>query len=388
MADPVAFTPAKPLNILHLHSTFSLGGKEARAVNLMNRFGDRARHTILSAMPDELGARAAIDPAIVVQFPVDAPLLQGKPGADRYRDLARYMEDFDLVLTYNWGAMDGVGAHRLFSRLMKLPPLIHHEDGFNADETDRLNPKRNLFRRLMLPTAKALVVPSRRLETIARKVWRQPEARIHRIANGIDVPAYAGESVSDAIPGLARRPGDVIIGTLAGLRAVKNLPRLVRAVASLPVELRARVQLVIVGEGPERAKILAEAERHGIADRTLLPGFLPAPHRYAGLFDIFALSSDSEQFPVSLIEAMAAGLPAVSTGVGDVAQIVAGENIPFITPLGNEPAFAGALRRLVEEEALRNRIGTANQAKALAEYDQEEMVARYAELYGIPSVTV
>jgi L-malate glycosyltransferase len=56
---------ARPLRILHCHSTFSLGGKEARAVRLMNVFGDRAQHTILSAVPDALGARDAIDPGIV-----------------------------------------------------------------------------------------------------------------------------------------------------------------------------------------------------------------------------------------------------------------------------------------------------------------------------------
>src|SRR3546814_17450136 len=82
----------------------------------MNLMGDRAHHTILSAMPGALGARDAIDPAIIVDFPKDAPPLHGKPSLGRYRDLARYMAGFDLVLSYNWGAMDGVMAHRLFSR--------------------------------------------------------------------------------------------------------------------------------------------------------------------------------------------------------------------------------------------------------------------------------
>src|SRR3546814_4571795 len=102
-----------PIRILHLHSSFSLGGKEARAVRLMNLMGDRAHHTILSAVPGALGARAAIDPAITVDFPSDAPELHGKPSLARYRELARYFCDFDLVLSYNWGAMDGVMACRV-----------------------------------------------------------------------------------------------------------------------------------------------------------------------------------------------------------------------------------------------------------------------------------
>ena len=103
-----------PVRILHLHSSFSLGGKEARAVRLMNLMGDRAQHTILSAVPDALGARDAIDPGIDVSFPTDAPPLAGRPSLARFRDLATYIYRFDLALSYNWGAMDGVMAHRLY----------------------------------------------------------------------------------------------------------------------------------------------------------------------------------------------------------------------------------------------------------------------------------
>src|SRR3546814_13621649 len=81
-----------PLRILHLHSSFSLGGKEARAVRLMNLMEDRAHHVILSAMPDALGARDAIAPGIRVDFPKDAPPLPGRPSLPRYRALAPYIQ--------------------------------------------------------------------------------------------------------------------------------------------------------------------------------------------------------------------------------------------------------------------------------------------------------
>ena len=361
-------------HILHCHSTFMLGGKEARAVQLMNAFEDVASHVILTAVPGALAARDAIDPRIKVAFPDDAPSLQGKPSLGRYRTLARYMRQFDLVLTYNWGSMDAVGARRLFPK--GCPPLIHHEDGFNADEADKLNWKRNLFRQLTLDAARDVVVPSRRLESIATLRWRRPD--VIRIPNGIDVSAYAAPPKSDAIPGLIKREGEVIIGTLAGLRAVKNLPRLVRAVAPIP-----DARLVIVGEGPEREAILAEAGDCGMANRINMPGFLPHPSRYIGLFDIFALSSDSEQFPISLVEAMAAGLPAVSTDVGDVATMVSAENRAFVVPVSDEAAFAQAIRTLANDPALRTQIGAANRALALSDYDEAAMIARYATLYGL-----
>ena len=349
-------------------------------MRLMNVFGDAAEHVILSAVPDALGARDAIDPSIRVSFPGEAaPPLYGKPSPARYDRLSRYMQQFDLVLTYNWGSMDAVGARRMYAGIRKLPRLIHHEDGFNIDEANGLNAKRNWFRRLMLPAADRLVVPSRRLEGIARDIWKQPAARVVRIPNGIDVGCYATAPEGGSIPGLTRSLGDVIVGTLAGLRGVKNLPRLVRAVAAQPPH----VKLVIVGEGPERANIVAEAQRLRIADRVLLPGFLAEPHRYIGHFDIFALSSDSEQFPISLVEAMAAGLPVVSTDVGDVKAMVAPQNQSLIVPVSDEAAFAAALSKLVSDGHIRATLGSANRAIAVRDYDEAAMIARYRALYAI-----
>jgi glycosyltransferase involved in cell wall biosynthesis len=347
----------------------------------MNVFGDAAEHVILSAVPGALGARDAIDPNVRVSFPGDAaPPLYGRPSFARYDRLSRYMQQFDLVLTYNWGSMDAVGARRVFAPVRKLPRLIHHEDGFNVSESERLNAKRNLFRRLMLPTAERLVVPSQRLERIACDTWKQLAARVLRIPNGIDIDLYSNGPEPDSIPGFVCKPGDIVVGTIAGLRGVKNLPRLVRAVAAQPPH----VKLVIVGEGAEQATILAEAQRLGIAGRVLLPGFLAKPHRYVGHFDIFALSSDSEQFPISLIEAMAAGLPVVSTDVGDVKAMVAKENIPFVVPVADEAAFAAALAQQVRDAALRTTLGAFNHAVANNHYDERVMVEKYRALYQIP----
>ncbi|MEH6790793.1 glycosyltransferase family 4 protein [Parasphingorhabdus sp.] len=368
----------KPAKILHLHSTFNLGGKEARAVRLMNHFGEAAEHVILSAEPESLSARDAIDRGIRVSFPSDAPSLGGKPGLKRYREFVTYYRQFDLILSYNWGSMDGVMARTLFSRLEGLPPLIHHEDGFNEDEQRRLNWKRNWFRKFALGAAQALVVPSERLARIASDVWKQPEQKIQRIPNGIDVKRFEKKPQRGAVPGFTKREGEVVVGTVAGLRAVKNLPRLVRACAAAGDNVR----LVIVGEGPERDAIRAEAERVGLGDRLLMPGFLAEPARYVGLFDIFALSSDSEQFPISLIEAMAAGLPVVATDVGDIRSMVSQANQGFIKPSLDESGFQESLTTLAQHQQLREDLGLQNRMKAQAEYNESKMLGRYALLYG------
>lgn len=365
-----------PPRILHIQGSFDLGGKEARIVRLMNLWGPRLHHSMLVANPAMMGARAAIDAGVPVEFPIDAPPIGGRPSPRRLFALARYMAGFDLVLTYNWGAMNAVLAQRLFRRVLRLPGLVHHEDGFNADEAQRLNPRRNLFRRVALSGAQALVVPSCVLEHIAIQSWRVPVGKVHNIPNGIDVAAYAVPPRADAIAGLDRSDGRLVVGSLAGLRPVKNLRRLVRAVAPLG----SRVRLVIVGEGPEKAALAQEAARLGVD--LLLPGFLARPQDYIGLFDIFALTSDSEQFPISLVEAMAAGLPVVATDVGDVRSMLTPTNRHFVFPVVDEAGLARGLAELVDNADLRARLGAANRCRAHDAFEERAMVSRYAEVYG------
>jgi len=367
----------KSLRILHLHSTFDHGGKEARCAQLINAMGRHVHHDIVSAMPGALGARKAIHPKARVRFPDQFPSLEGRPAIKRYRYLAIAMKAYDLVLTYNWGSMDAVMAHTIFGRYEKLAPLIHHEDGFNSDELHRLKRRRNWFRVVALSQTNALVVPSKRLNQIARTAWRQPKERIHVIPNGINLTSYEKKPQKGAIPRFKRQAGDVIVGTLAGLRPGKNISRLVELVSKCPDN----VKLVVVGEGPDRDVILAKARNCGIADRVLMPGFLPNPSRYVGLFDIFALTSDSEQFPISLVEAMAAGRPVLATDVGDVHMMVSSENAPYVMDVGDTLAMQKAMDELVSNAELRKRLGAANKIKAAAEFDEQEMVSRYARLY-------
>jgi glycosyltransferase involved in cell wall biosynthesis len=369
--------PGRRLHLLHLHSTFDAGGKERRSTSLINRFGKAVDHSIVSAQPGALGARAQLDPGLPVHFPFGFPPLAGRFGVRRLQTLARAMQGFDLILTYNWGAMDAAMAHALFAPSMGLAPLIHHEDGFNADEAQRLKTTRNWYRRVALARASALIVPSQQLERVAIEVWHQPAARVHRIGNGIAVKDYGKRVRSDALPRVVKRPGEKWLGTLAGLRPVKALPRLVRAFRSMPEDW----QLVIVGEGPEREAIMAEALRLEIGHRVHLPGHVARPAEATGLFDLFALSSDSEQFPLSVVEAMASGLAVVSPAVGDVADIVSSENAPFIVPPGDEAALGAALAALAGDEALRRRVGAANQVRARAEFDEAAMAGRHAALY-------
>jgi len=366
-----------PLRVLHLHSSFDAGGKERRSVALMNHFHRGIVHSVVSAEPGRLGARAAIAKNVSVQFPFGFPALAGKFSVKRMQTLARGMQGFDLILTYNWGAMDAVMAHALFGPRLGLAPLVHHEDGFNADEATRLKTTRNWYRMVALSRASGLVVPSRRLEDIALNTWRQPAAKVHRIPNGIDVGSFGRKVKPDALPRVVKRPGEKWLGTMAGLKPVKALPRLVRAFCALPEEW----QLVIVGEGPERDAIIAEATALNVGHRVHLPGFVADPAVATGLFDLFALSSESEQFPLSVVEAMAAGLAVAAPAVGDIAEMVADANASYIVDPGRESALGEALLALSRDDALRLRIGNANRDRARAKFDTAAMAARYAQVY-------
>ncbi|MEL7199227.1 MAG: glycosyltransferase family 4 protein [Pseudomonadota bacterium] len=365
-----------PPRILHCQSTFSPGGKELRTVKLMNAFGKSLHHTIVSGVPEQMGARALIERHVKAVFPADFSSLKGSPTPGRLITIAKALSNYDLILTYNWGAMDVVMAHTMFAEKLGLPPLIHHEDGFNEDEADQLKSSRNWYRRIALWRTQRLVVPSRVLEGIALGIWKQPRERVCRIDNGIDIAAFARKPDPGALR-VVKREGEHWVGTLAGLRAVKQLPMLVRAMSHLPDDWH----LVVLGDGPEKEAIMECARDLEIAHRVHLPGAMKDPARVIGLFDIFALSSKSEQFPISVVEAMAAGLPIAAPDVGDIATMIAPSNAPFIAQRDNSEALGRKLNDLAQDAELRSKIGSENRAKAVEYFEESQMIERYRTLY-------
>jgi glycosyltransferase involved in cell wall biosynthesis len=135
-----------------------------------------------------------------------------------------------------------------------------------------------------------------------------------------------------------------------------------------------------MGDGPERAGLQRLAVQLGIEQRIIFLGYIadPAPF-YAG-FDVFALSSDTEQMPIAVLEAMAAGLPIAATDVGDVRAMLAEANAPCVVPR-DDAALASSLATLLGDAPLRARIGTANRAKAMQAFGEERMFAAYAALF-------
>ena len=279
----------------------------------------------------------------------------------------------DLLLTYNWGAIEWAAAN-----YWPLCRHIHIEDGFGREEAEGQIRRRVLFRRLVLSRRSCVAFPSHTLYDIARDIWRLPEARLRYIPNGIDLAPFGSVSREEARMSFALPQGKPIIGTLATLRPEKNLGRLLEAFHGVRQDVDCH--LVIAGDGSERASLEAHAGRLGLSDAVSFPGFINAPHAILPAFDIFALSSDTEQMPLSIMEAMAAGLPVASLDVGDVRHMVAQENRDYIS--GRElPALTGSLLALLGGSVDRGAIGGANKRLAECEFDAEKMLSSWKDLF-------
>lgn len=350
----------KPPLALHVFSTFAVGGPQVRFAALVAHLGESWRHMIV-AMDGNLACRERLPPGLDVSFP-DIDHRKGAMAANA-RAFRRHLRDWqpDVMVTSNWGSIEWAMAN-----LLPVVRHIHVEDGFGPEERATQLPRRVWMRRIFLRRVQ-VVVPSLTLRKIATDIWWLP--RVRYVPNGIDLSRFS----------IAAREGNEVpvIGTVAALRAEKNLGRLLRAFQLIADDTVAH--LVIVGDGPMREELQALAKDMGLSARVRFTGHTDKAQDFYRDFDIFALSSDTEQMPLSVLEAMASGLPVVSTDVGDVRAMLVEDNAPFVVAQ-DDAALADALRRLLANPARALAIGAANREKAVADYDEQTMFATYAAL--------
>jgi glycosyltransferase involved in cell wall biosynthesis len=370
-------TPKETANaprLLHVFPSYGHGGVPIRIATVINHFGDRYRHTIL-ALDGNKAAQSRLDDALDVVI-VDPRIDKLRPIGALFqirRALVRHSPD--LLLTYNWGSVEWA----LINGLFEMAPHIHFESGFGPEEADGQITRRVWARRFALSGIAALVVPSHTLVAIAGDIWRIRKDKIRYIANGVDCALYAAADDNAAAPGFSRRDGELTVGTVAPLRAEKNLHRLIRAFAT--VASRHNVRLLIAGDGVEKLALENTAAEHGVADRVVFTGHVERPELVYPLMDIFAISSDTEQMPNTLIQAMAASRPVAGVDVGDVKANLSLENRDIIVSKSDEAGFAAALDRLLSDRPLRESLAAANRKHVVEHYSSDRMFANYGRIF-------
>jgi glycosyltransferase involved in cell wall biosynthesis len=195
------------------------------------------------------------------------------------------------------------------------------------------------------------------------------EATTVVIRNGVE------PSRSDRRAAPPGRPRLVMVGRL---QAPKDPLTFVRALATLRGQ---DVEAVLVGDGPDRAAVEEEVRRLGIQPAVHLLGERNDVAEVLGTAEIFVLATRSEGLPLSILEAMATGLPVIASNVGGVAELVIDGKTGLLVPPGDPEALAAAIQRLLDDLPHARRLGEAGRARAVAHFDLAAVRQAHVDLY-------
>jgi glycosyltransferase involved in cell wall biosynthesis len=243
--------------------------------------------------------------------------------------------------------------------------------------------QRQLDRIAALLTARVVAV-SDTLAEYLHSALHIPTSKLRVIENGVDLARFSPGPRSS---GLRRRlgvpDGAIVIGAIGRLEQVKGYDLLVEAFSQLrQAELPGHPRyLVIGGEGSERAALAEQANQLGVADRVIFPGWLDEPAELYRSFDVFAVSSRSEGLSLSLLEAMACGVPPVVTDVG-ANRLVLGDALrTLVHTQADWPGFRQSVESLLGNQELRHRLGAEATRRVTERFSLARVVEQYRALY-------
>ena len=362
---------AKPwLSIVHVLSSYGVGGQERVALDLAIGQQQRGhRVAVISLAPEPDGAMAdefREHGITALRVPkhggLDPSLVPRLLRALRERGA-------DVVHTHNpLPLIYGAPAARLAGAA-----AIHTKHGVNPGGRGH-----RMLRRAAALLTHAFVAVSDTTAEQALALRDAPKSRMHTIPNGIRLDRYHPDAEARAATRVELGLGDAwVVGSVGRLDDYKNQAMLVRAMAP---HLSSRVRLVIVGDGPARAEVeaavaaLPEPRWVVMTGRRMdVPHLLPA-------FDVFALSSRTEGLPLVVPEAMAVGLPIVTTAVGGLPGVVDDGETGVLVPV-DEAMLSAALGRLIADPDRARQMGQRAREVALERYSADRMVDAYLALY-------
>jgi glycosyltransferase involved in cell wall biosynthesis len=338
---------------------------------------------------------AAVEPATVVV----AATLQGQP---RRSPLAR----FAPPAMKRWAGF-GREARRLARLIRQHPVDVFHTQNTGCEEspvaarlagvprvvgTFHVDSTYDLHRERSGPSYRLMEVVSNQCLDVGIAVshetgcdWarrtRLPAARVTTIHNGIDPDHFRRrQSRTEARLQLGLPADAVIVGGLGRLDEAKGFELLIAAAAELRAEFP-RLVVAIAGSGPQRERLEADAERRGVADRVRFLGFQSDVQPVLDAHDVFAMPSRCEALPYALLEAMATELPAVGAAVGGIPEVIVPGETGFVVPAKDATALAAALRTLLNDDALRTRMGVAGRERVARHFHERDMVRQTIQVY-------
>jgi glycosyltransferase involved in cell wall biosynthesis len=313
--------------------------------------------------------------------------LKKRPGYDwslpaRLASIFRE-ERISIVHSHNWGTQ--VEA-LLAAAFAGVPSVVHTQHGLEFGVANRPSPFRERFRNL------AKRISSRRLRRIAavsqevREVilrdWKAPPDRVALIHNGIRLPDR-GIDPAERVAGRAALgigPQEQAVLAVGVLRPVKAFHVLLEAF-SIYSTVHTNARLFVAGDGPLRAELEANAQRLGLGDRASFLGIRQDVETLLPLFDLYAMSSVSEGLSISILEAMAAGLPVVATRVGGNPEVVADGTTGLLVPPGDPRALADAIGHILCCPARARAMGVEGRTRVRAHFSLSQMASAYERLY-------
>jgi glycosyltransferase involved in cell wall biosynthesis len=365
----------RPVTVCHVLHSLKVGGAEVLAARLARRLSGDFR--VLFACLDELGTlgQQLRDDG----FPVE--VLGRRPGVD-WRcvlRLARLLrrERVDLVQAHQYTPFFYAAAARL---LAPRAAVLLTEHGRHQPDYPR--PKRKVANRLLLrPRDRVVAVGAAVREALVANDGF-PARRVEVIYNGIDLGPFAAPR--DDRRAVRREmgvgDGEFVILQVARLDYLKDHATAVRTLARV-LPHRPEARLVLVGEGPELGAIRDAVRRDGVEAQVRFLGLRKDVARLLSAADLFLLTSTSEGIPLTVIEAMAAGLPVVATRVGGTAEVVADGVTGLLAPARDAERLAAHVLALAADPAARGAMGGRGRARAAEVFAEPLMHDGYRRVY-------
>ena len=360
------------LQVLH---TLEVGGAEMLAARLARRLRDRFRFVFVCL--DGLGTLGAElqREGFVVE------VLHRKPGIDLacVRQLASTAERHgaDLIQAHQYTPFFYARAPGWLGRRL---PVVFTEHGRMCP--DLPNHKRMFFNRVFLRSSDRVVAVGEAVKKALIVNEGIPARRIQVIYNGVRLADFASNPTLRATvrSNLGIGPNAAVAIQVARLDAVKDHGTALRAARRIKT-VRPDFQLLLVGEGPERTKIEQEIDALELRGTARLLGLRTDVQSLLSVADVFLLTSISEGIPVTLIEAMAARLPVVSTDVGGIREVVSPGVTGWLAPARDDELLAAHLLRLFEKPEEVSRMIQAGETRARQLFSEQQMHSAYAQLF-------